>query len=364
MHSNDMPTANLKANPINDRIYGETVADAGLTESVRLHGVIESIVIKRDFTIVSGHRRWAAARGAGLESVPVRYVEFENAEDEREAIIEYNRQREKTFTQRMNEADELRDIERERARQRQATSTGGNNPQLVDICPQAGKTRDAIASQVGIGSGRTYDRARAVWERAKAGEEEAKALVDSIDRGDTTISAAYRDVRRPANIALLHTGDEESYTPEEYIEAARLVMGSIDLDPASNDLAQKTIQAATFYTVHDDGLTKPWAGNVWLNPPYTARVINLFVGKLCQHFNAGEVTSAVLLTNNNTDTAWWHEAMQSAAAVCFTAGRVNFYKPDGGKSSPTNGQTFFYFGRDMDAFKREFARHGLIMVRG
>ena len=166
------------------------------------------------------------------------------------------------------------------------------------------------------------------------------------------------------NIALLHTGDEESYTPEEYIKAARLVMGSIDLDPASNDLAQKTIQAATFYTVNDDGLTKHWSGNVWLNPPYTARVINLFVGKLCQHFNAGEVTSAVLLTNNNTDTAWWHEAMQSAAAVCFTAGRVNFYKPDGGKSSPTNGQTFFYFGRDLDAFKREFARHGLIMVRG
>ena len=165
------------------------------------------------------------------------------------------------------------------------------------------------------------------------------------------------------NIALLHTGDEESYTPEEYIQAARLVMGSIDLDPASNDLAQKTIQAARFFTVKDDGLTKPWAGNVWLNPPYTARVINLFVGKLCQHFNAGEVTSAVLLTNNNTDTAWWHEAMQSAAAVCFTAGRVNFYKPNGGKSSPTNGQTFFYFGRHLDAFRREFAQHGMIMVR-
>jgi hypothetical protein len=163
-------------------------------------------------------------------------------------------------------------------------------------------------------------------------------------------------------LALLHTGDEESYTPSEYIESARLVMGSIDTDPASNTKAQKTVNAQTFYTIADDGLSKSWAGKVWMNPPYTALVINKFLDKLVTHYLSGEVTAAIVLTNNNTDTSWFHATAGVAAAICFTAGRINFIKPDGSKSSPTNGQLFFYLGNDVEAFKAEFSKHGLVMV--
>lgn len=165
------------------------------------------------------------------------------------------------------------------------------------------------------------------------------------------------------NIALLHMGDEESYTPIKYLESARAVMGGIDLDPASNEMAQSNVKAGTYYTVDDNGLTKPWSGKVWMNPPYTARVINEFLAKAVKHFNDKEVTEAIILTNNNTDTSWFHNTAMTAAAVCFTAGRINFLKRDGSKSSPTNGQVFFYLGNNANVFAEEFSQYGMVMVK-
>lgn len=164
-------------------------------------------------------------------------------------------------------------------------------------------------------------------------------------------------------LATKHTGDEESYTPGEYIESARAVMGSIDMDPASNDMAQETVKADVYFTVEDDGLAMDWSGNVWMNPPYTAMVINKFIEKLVEHYIDGDVKQAIVLTNNNTDTSWFHIGAKYASAICFTAGRINFLKRDGSKSSPTNGQSFFYFGSDTAAFVAEFSQYGLVMEK-
>lgn len=164
-------------------------------------------------------------------------------------------------------------------------------------------------------------------------------------------------------IALKHTGDEESYTPTKYLESARKVLGHFDLDPASNPMAQQNVQARRYFTFEDDGLSQLWDGTVWMNPPYTARIINQFIEKLVQHYSDGDVTSAIVLTNNNTDTSWFHLAAYASSAICFTAGRINFLKRDGSTSSPTNGQSFFYFGDNVDSFKREFCVHGLVVVK-
>src|SRR6266700_2089374 len=67
---------------------------------------------------------------------------------------------------------------------------------------------------------------------------------------------------------LITSNSTEWYTPRKYVDAAREVMGSIDCDPASNDLANEIVQAKTYYTKETDGYNKRWHGNVWLNPPY------------------------------------------------------------------------------------------------
>ena len=158
------------------------------------------------------------------------------------------------------------------------------------------------------------------------------------------------------------TGEIEWYTPSQYIESARVVMGGIDLDPASNPVANQTIGATTIYTIKDDGLAQPWSGRVWLNPPYKMPAIKLFCEKVCASYSAGDIEAAIVLTNNATDTSWWHLMTAVAQCVCFTAGRISFYNEDGEHSSPTNGQNFHYFGSNVDAFRTEFAQHGRCMV--
>ena len=176
--------------------------------------------------------------------------------------------------------------------------------------------------------------------------------------------AAYAKAMAEADTtATKWTGDPESYTPTKYIEAAREVMGGIDLDPASNMHAQKTVKATDWYDEDENGLLQEWRGRVFLNPPYAFPVVKHFIEKLCAEVKAGNVTAAVLLTNNNTDTTWWHLAANLSAGVCFTAGRINFYKEDGTITQPTNGQTFFYFGEALLGFNRAFSKFGLILGR-
>lgn len=161
-------------------------------------------------------------------------------------------------------------------------------------------------------------------------------------------------------IATKWTRDPESYTPEQYIESVRQVMGSIDVDPASNDFANQKIKATVYYTSENSGLEKPWTGNVFLNPPYKQPEVRLFVEKLIQEIQAQRTNQAILLTNNNTDTRWFAEAALVSAAICFTQGRINFYKADESITQPTNGQAFFYFGYKADVFAEEFSKYGLI----
>jgi phage N-6-adenine-methyltransferase len=157
------------------------------------------------------------------------------------------------------------------------------------------------------------------------------------------------------------TGDNEWYTPAVYIDLAREVLGGIDLDPASSELANATVQASTFYNAEDDGLTERWAGRVWINPPYAQPLIEQFVNKLTEEFKERNVSAAILLTNNYTDTAWFRTAYSVAGAICFTRGRVKFVDPDGKIAAPTQGQAFFYFGPNPAAFNRVFREIGFVV---
>jgi ParB family chromosome partitioning protein len=156
------------------------------------------------------------------------------------------------------------------------------------------------------------------------------------------------------------SGENEWFTPQEYIELARLVLGSIDLDPATSAQAQKLIRAEKFYTEKTDGLKRQWHGRVWLNPPFAQPLIEQFVLKMVEEYAAKRATAAIMLTHNYTDTTWFHEAAKAAAAICFTRGRVKFYKPDGTIASPTQGQAFFYFGDDVPLFVGTFKKVGFI----
>lgn len=90
-----------------------------------------------------------------------------------------------------------------------------------------------------------------------------------------------------------------------------------DLDPCAPPGGLPWIPAATSYCEADDGLTQPWRGRVWLNPPY-GRHTGSWLRRLAAHGDG------IALVFARTETEWWHEVVPTAAAVCFIAGRITF----------------------------------------
>jgi phage N-6-adenine-methyltransferase len=161
------------------------------------------------------------------------------------------------------------------------------------------------------------------------------------------------------------TGENEWYTPGEYVQLARHVMGGIDLDPASCELAQRTVDAAKFYSIEDDGLRHEWCGRIWMNPPYSKDLCALFINKLIDEIDYGRVKQACILVNNATETGWCQRLLEVAEAVCFVAGRIRFVDKFGKPAnSPLQGQLVAYYGSDADLFVSTFARVGVSFVSG
>jgi phage N-6-adenine-methyltransferase len=147
----------------------------------------------------------------------------------------------------------------------------------------------------------------------------------------------------------------EWYTPKEWIEAARVLYGGvIDLDPASCEEAQHVVQATTYYTKDQDGLSLPWIGNVWCNPPYSFPEVQLFARKAAREYAIGNATSVLMLVNNCTDAGWFVELSKASRVVMFSLGRASFWRPNQQTFATRQGQALFYIGPNpgkcVDAF--------------
>ena len=226
--------------------------------------------------------------------------------------------------------------------------------QLIDAAEVAenvhncGQILPANEAQARPLTGLTPEEQRAVWQAAVATAEGG------------TVTAAHVQATVTQHFRTQFTGEQEWYTPLVYIEAAKLVMGGIDLDPASSVNAQETVQAAHFFTAEANGLAQEWHGRVWLNPPYTQPFIEQFMSKLVTEYALGHVREAIALTHNYTDTAWFHTTEAIAARICFTKGRIRFLDPTGKPAAPTQGQAFFYLGTHPELFERTFGSFGFI----
>lgn len=154
---------------------------------------------------------------------------------------------------------------------------------------------------------------------------------------------------------------DEWYTPAEYIAAARGVMGTIDLDPASSELAQTVVQAGVYLTRFDDGLNQArWLHQrIWLNPPYSNP--GPWIEKLIREHQSGPFcTEAIVLVNNATETTWF-QALLQRYPVCFPSKRLAFWRHDHANVGARQGQAFFYLGPDAARFQQVFSQFGPIL---
>jgi phage N-6-adenine-methyltransferase len=354
---------------------------AELAADIRAHGLLEPIVLL-DGLVLDGRNRLRACEAAGVEP---RFVEWDGSGDPAVWVISKNlKRRHLSTSQRAMVAAKLLGYYAAEAkeRHREGSRAGGMGGKVLANLPEPSdeprNARDDAARDLNV-SPRTVEHAATVIERgipelaaavergavavsaaaeATQFEPEAQRRVVELVEAGASGAEAIREVKRP-HVAN-NSGDNEWYTPPEFIEAARLVMGSIDLDPASSEVANRTVGAERIYTAADDGLTLTWSGRVWMNPPYEKGLIDRFAEKLRAEVAAGFVTQAVVLVNNATDTRWFATLCEVASMVCFPTGRIRFHKPDGERGAPLQGQAVIYVGGHHEGFARAFASFGMV----
>lgn len=320
-----------------------------LAEDIRQHGLRQPI-IEHEGMILDGRNRFAACRLAKVMPVMEQFT----GSDPVAFVVSSNIHRRHLTPSQLAMA---------MARLREqfpymgtvaAAAAGGISKGLLF---NAEAVRDLAIPELVAAVERGDVRVGAALDVAKLEDEEQRALVAE---GPERVREAAAEIRN-STYRTTYTGDNEWYTPAQYVEAARKALGEIDLDPASNETAQKTVKAGRFFTAEEDGLKRAWDGRVWLNPPYSQPLVSQFIEKLIAESKAGRAKAAILLVNNSTDTEWFHSAAKSAQAICFTRGRIRFEKPGKESASPLQGSAFFYFGKKPASFAVAFGEIGLIV---
>ena len=116
--------------------------------------------------------------------------------------------------------------------------------------------------------------------------------------------------------------NDDWYTPPWLFKAAGL---TFDMDVAAPvDPARRTCPARTYLTPIEDGLTYPWQGIVWCNPPYSRP--GPWVDRFAEHGDGG------LLLIPAAASAWLGTVLAAADALTITY--AEFIRPDGRTDKP------------------------------
>ena len=194
------------------------------------------------------------------------------------------------------------------------------------------------------------------------GEATAEAQA-AIDRGKTVKKLNKRIKALSDRIAVklkssqqqVVTGKQSQrwYPPPELIVLVRQVIGTIDLDPASDEVAQQWVQAVTSYSLEQDGLSHPWFGRVWLYPPASGKA-GKWTKKAIAEYESGNLTEAIVLVKSSPNSKWFQKLIQFFPA-CFPNEQIRFLGDQGHPlPKPQSGSAFFYLGAEPGALQASF----------
>lgn len=160
---------------------------------------------------------------------------------------------------------------------------------------------------------------------------------------------------------------DERFTPKKYVDSVRLVLGEIDLDPASSFVANQRIKAVRYFSEGDSGLNHHWHGNVFCNPPYSRGNLLIWSKKIVKEFEEGNLDNGIYLVPFDPSTEWFK--VINGFPFCATDHRLNFLEYNSNLKkffflkNPENASCFFLFSNSIlvkDLFVTHFSKYGPI----
>lgn len=205
----EIEPSKLSPHPLAEKFYGQKVnqevMDPGILESIKDSLVIEPLVVKnseKGYTILSGHQRWLGAEHLGIEKIPIKIVEFESEEEEKEVFLEADVTKNETFSMKMRRADMWEPLAKKKAEERrrwkgkyrsEPTEDGYKRLVKEDIDKsEKGPVREKLAPKFNW-SPKKYYMARYIWRKHQEGE--AGNLVEELDKGERSVNSAYKRLK-------------------------------------------------------------------------------------------------------------------------------------------------------------------------
>ena len=360
-----------------------------MADSIDELGLINPITIDKNNNLIAGAHRIEAHKLLGLSEIEAVVLNLDGLKAELAEIDENLIRNELHYIERGEYFNRRKAIYEELYPETKATKFGGafkgNQYTEVDetisltfakdTANKIGVSTRTVEQEIQIANSLTKDAKDAIVKLditkrdalllAREDASTQNQVIDSIkENNDLTVPEALNLLNQPPSLqneiphVAHNSGNNEWYTPKEYIDAAREVMGNIDLDPASSVLANEIIKVDKYYTIDNNGLNHEWKGKVWLNPPYAGELIPLFIDKLKFHVLNGDIEEAIVLVNNATETNWFKALVTLSSAIIFPTSRIKFHMPDGTTGSPLQGQALVYIGKNTEKFFNVFRKFG------
>lgn len=246
-----------------------------LADDIKQNGLINPPVVIAEtdgtFTLLAGERRLRAMKSLGYRQVEVRT--WGSLTDEQKLNIEISENEvRKDFSkaERVEYARRLEKIESVKARERQATSTGGVNPQLCENSHEAGRTDEIVAEKLGIGSSNTYRKEKYIVDNADTLTPEDFA---DWDEGKLSTNKAYLKIKE-------QLAEKENQIAGYKAKMKRVDELKVKIQGLENELANRPVETVEVKPADYDKLVKNNSDmereNARLSREYSERCKELF----------------------------------------------------------------------------------------
>ncbi|MDY8095825.1 ParB N-terminal domain-containing protein [Paenibacillus polymyxa] len=204
---------------VSDRIRKDFGGIEELARDIEQNGLINPIVVTPDYQLIAGERRLRAHQFLGRSEVTVRVMEIKDFEHQLQLEISENEHRKEfTFSERVEWARRLEEVERLKAKERMAGGTE-NFPDRP-----TGQVRDIVADQAGFGSGRQYDKAKFIAENA------TPEIIQQLDEGLISTHKAFVETKARLEAAVREAEERAEQAERDKLELQRQYKDAIPAD--------------------------------------------------------------------------------------------------------------------------------------